>query len=219
MFFRCLLLIVAATALPALAVYTYQRHAPIIESAVLEPAQALVDAQPDHALTIEAEGRDLYVSGSMPATGALQRLITDLKDVDGVRRVNTIAVRLEDTDKTTESDTGFSSRISADARGIVISGDAPSRAARARALALTGSDNELAINPLGDEAWTDLVVLITRYRRQFDSLDMTYRDSVATIRGTTTNRDALSELKIDLSKVLTTRMNIIEKLELLDSGA
>lgn len=218
MFYRLFLITFAAVTLAALCRFTYQRHAPEIETLVQRGAKAVLSAQQGHALEASADGRDVFLTGSVPATGALERITRSLKSVRGVRLVNTAAVQQGGTLDNFDGNADFNSMISADASGVVLAGDAPSRAARARAQALTGSTAELNVNPTGDDAWIDLVILVNRYRRQFDTIDIKYEGKVASVNGITTDADALREFKIDLANLSSSRMNILESLSLRGEG-
>ncbi len=218
MLYRLFLITFAVVALSLLCRFTYQRHAPEIESLVLRGAKTVLNAHEGHALTASADGRDVYLSGSVPATGALQRITRSLKAARGVRLVNTTAVTQGGTLESFNGNTTFNSMITADATGVSLTGEAPSRAARARAQALTGSTVELNVNPTGDDAWIDLVILVNRYRRQFDTITVEYTGTLATVRGTTSDSDAIRNFKIDLANVSTSRMNIVENLSLRGVG-
>lgn len=218
MLYRFCLALLAVLALAALTRYTHARHAPVIQAGVLAGAQSALSARPGHALAVVAEGRDLLLEGTVPATGALQTIQRALMAIPGVRTVSTVGVRQGGDRATFDDGARFSSRIFATRDGMQLAGDAPSRAARARAQALLGGEFDLSVNPAGDDAWMDLVLIVNRYRRQFDRIEVDYAGTTATVVGDTDNADAIRDLRVDLANVSTARMRVVETLTLRGGG-
>ncbi|MEM7377342.1 MAG: hypothetical protein AAF460_07535, partial [Pseudomonadota bacterium] len=124
MLYRFCLVLLAVLALAALTRFTHARHAPVIEASVLAGAQSVLSTQTGHALAVAANGRDLQLEGTVPATGALQTIQRALLAVPGVRTVSTVGVRQGGDRATFDAGAGFSSQMVATRDGMQLSGDA-----------------------------------------------------------------------------------------------
>ncbi|MEM6987560.1 MAG: hypothetical protein AAF499_13595 [Pseudomonadota bacterium] len=215
--FRILTLIAILVAFVALCRYTYQTYAPAIQSAVLTQATSRLATVDGQGLKLVAVGRDLVLEGDIADQGLLASIEQMLASVPGVRSIDTRGVRIK-TGLTEQPKNVFSSRILATRDGILLSGDAPSSSARAKAQALTGSSAVLAVNPAGDDAWIDLVVIISEHRRTFDLLEVDYTGNTATVIGKAGNSEAIRALRLDLAKVSNAAMTIVESLSITGAG-
>lgn len=213
MLFRTFLVLVTAVALAMLCRYTYQKHALTIQSKVSAVAESKLTSQTGHALELAVDGRNLMLSGSVESIESIHAIRQVLQRTRIASNIDTSQVQVDaETTSQIVSSQQFSSRITASPEGMTLSGDAPSRAARARAQALIGEDVSLDINTSGDKAWMDLVILVSEYRRMVEYIEIDYSGTVATVTGRSSDPDTIRNLRVDLANLSTARMNILETL-------